>query len=167
MHCEACTECPLGGLFAALNMTANPLRLIDCFRRALRGAAPRKLHRHHARENDGRIAAGVNQIADIPVLRNLSGRDRSGMREFDPSRSCPCRKPHPAGERPRIGRCCWHEGSMQADWLDGCRSVAVAGCARGRNLDATAADKRSAAGGSKETRLQRFNEGFAPSRKPQ
>jgi hypothetical protein len=63
-------------LFAALNMTANPLRLIDRFRRASRGAAPRKLHRHHARENDGRIAAGVNQIADIPVLRNLSGGDR-------------------------------------------------------------------------------------------
>jgi hypothetical protein len=57
-------------------MTANPLRLIDRFRTALRGAAPRKLHRHHARENDGRIAAGVNQIADIPVLRNLSGGDR-------------------------------------------------------------------------------------------
>jgi hypothetical protein len=38
-------------------MTETPLRLIDRFRRTLRGAAPRKLHRHHARENDGRIVA--------------------------------------------------------------------------------------------------------------
>jgi hypothetical protein len=37
------------------------------------------------------------------------------------------------------------ESSCQAHWLDGLRSVSVAGSARGENSDAAAADKRSAA----------------------
>jgi hypothetical protein len=37
------------------------------------------------------------------------------------------------------------ERSFQAHWLGGCRSIAVAGSARGRDLDIAAANKRSAA----------------------
>ena len=39
----------------------------------------------------------------------------------------------------------FNEGSFQAHWLGGCRSIAVAGSARGRDLDIAAANKRSAA----------------------
>src|ERR1700722_12192087 len=39
----------------------------------------------------------------------------------------------------------FNEGSFQAHWLDGCRSIAVAGSARGRDLDIAAANKRFAA----------------------
>ena len=39
----------------------------------------------------------------------------------------------------------FNEGSFQAHWLDGCRSIAVAGSARDRDLDIAAANKRSAA----------------------
>ena len=39
----------------------------------------------------------------------------------------------------------FNEGSFQAHWLDGCRSISVAGSARGRDLDIAAANKRSAA----------------------
>jgi hypothetical protein len=49
----------------------------------------------------------------------------------------------------------WNVGSLQTHWLDGCRSVSVAGSARGRDLDIAAANKRSAANGSNETRLRR------------
>jgi hypothetical protein len=38
-----------------------------------------------------------------------------------------------------------YEGSFQAYWLDGCRSISVAGSARGRDLDIAAANKRFAA----------------------
>src|SRR6267378_1173702 len=38
-----------------------------------------------------------------------------------------------------------NEGSFQAHWLDCCRSISVAGSARGRDLDIAAANKRSAA----------------------
>jgi len=34
----------------------------------------------------------------------------------------------------------FNEGSFQAHWLDGCRSISVAGSARGRDLDITAAN---------------------------
>src|SRR4030088_963265 len=37
------------------------------------------------------------------------------------------------------------EGSLQAYWLDGCRSISVAGSARGRDLDIAAANKCSEA----------------------
>src|ERR1700737_7622 len=37
------------------------------------------------------------------------------------------------------------EGSFQVHWLDGCRSISVAGSARGRDLDIAAANKCSAA----------------------
>ena len=47
------------------------------------------------------------------------------------------------------------EGSFQAHGLDGCRSVSIAGNARGRDLGAAAANQRSAADGFKETRLLR------------
>jgi hypothetical protein len=46
------------------------------------------------------------------------------------------------------------EGSLQTYWLDARRSAPVAGNARGRDLDVTAANKRPAAGRSKETLLQ-------------
>src|SRR3981081_1500178 len=36
------------------------------------------------------------------------------------------------------------EGSSQDHWLDGCRSISVAGGARGRDLDIAAANKCSA-----------------------
>jgi hypothetical protein len=39
----------------------------------------------------------------------------------------------------------FNEGSFQAHWLGGCRSIAVAGSARGRDLDIAAANKRSTA----------------------
>jgi hypothetical protein len=39
----------------------------------------------------------------------------------------------------------FNEGSFQAHWFGGCRSIAVAGSARGRDLDIAAANKRSAA----------------------
>src|SRR6202158_4588626 len=39
----------------------------------------------------------------------------------------------------------FNEGSFQAHWLGGCRSIAAAGSARGRDLDIAAANKRSAA----------------------
>src|ERR1700731_4659932 len=39
----------------------------------------------------------------------------------------------------------FNEGSFQAHWLGGCRSISVAGSARGRDLDIGAANKRSAA----------------------
>jgi uncharacterized LabA/DUF88 family protein len=39
----------------------------------------------------------------------------------------------------------FNEGSFQAHWLGGCRSISVAGGARGRDLDIAAANKRSAA----------------------
>jgi hypothetical protein len=45
----------------------------------------------------------------------------------------------------------WDEGSLQAHWLDGCRSDPVASNARSRDFDVAAADKRSAAGCSNET----------------
>ena len=70
--------------------------------------------------------------------------------------TCPCRKPYPAWQsienRTMIVR---NEGSLQAHWLDGCRSDPVAGNARGRDLDVAAADQRSAANCSKETLLLR------------
>jgi len=69
---------------------------------------------------------------------------------------CPCRKPYPAWQsienRTMIVR---NEGSLQAHWLDGCRSDPVAGNASGRDLDVAAADQRSAANCSKETLLLR------------
>jgi hypothetical protein len=34
----------------------------------------------------------------------------------------------------------FNEGSFQAHWLDGCRSISVAGSARGRDLDIAAAN---------------------------
>ena len=34
----------------------------------------------------------------------------------------------------------FNEGTFQAHWLDGCRSISVAGSARGRNLDIAAAN---------------------------
>ena len=49
----------------------------------------------------------------------------------------------------------WDEGPLQAHWMDGRRSAPVAGSARGRDLGVTAANKRPAAGCSKETILQR------------
>jgi hypothetical protein len=48
----------------------------------------------------------------------------------------------------------WDEGSLQTYWLDARRSAPVAGNARGRDLDNAAANKRPAAGCSKETLLQ-------------
>jgi hypothetical protein len=48
----------------------------------------------------------------------------------------------------------WDEGSLQTYWLDDRRSAPVAGNARGRDLDVAAANKRPAAGCSKETLLQ-------------
>jgi hypothetical protein len=50
----------------------------------------------------------------------------------------------------------WDEGSLQTYWLDGRRSAPVAGNARGRDLDVAAANKRPAAGCSKETLLQYY-----------
>jgi hypothetical protein len=38
-----------------------------------------------------------------------------------------------------------NEGSFQAHWLDGCRSISVAGSARGRDLELAAANQRFAA----------------------
>jgi hypothetical protein len=38
-----------------------------------------------------------------------------------------------------------NEGSFQAHWLGGCRSISVAGSARGRDLGIAAANKRPAA----------------------
>jgi hypothetical protein len=34
----------------------------------------------------------------------------------------------------------FNEGTFQAHWLDGCRSISVAGSARGRDLDIAAAN---------------------------
>src|ERR1035437_6825579 len=48
----------------------------------------------------------------------------------------------------------WDEGFLQTYWLDNRRSALVAGNARGRDLDVEAANKRPAAGCSKETLLQ-------------
>jgi hypothetical protein len=48
----------------------------------------------------------------------------------------------------------WDEGSLQTYWLDNRRYAPVAGNARGRDLDVAAANKRPAAGCSKETLLQ-------------
>jgi hypothetical protein len=48
----------------------------------------------------------------------------------------------------------WDEGSLQTYWLDNRRSAPVASNARGRDLDVAAANKRPAAGCSKETLLQ-------------
>ncbi len=48
----------------------------------------------------------------------------------------------------------WDEGSWQTYWLDARRSAPIAGNARGRDLDVAAANKRPAAGRSKETFLQ-------------
>jgi hypothetical protein len=47
------------------------------------------------------------------------------------------------------------EGSSQVHWLDGCRSISVAGGARGRDLDIAAANKCSAPDCSWETLVQR------------
>jgi hypothetical protein len=45
----------------------------------------------------------------------------------------------------------WNEGYLQTYWLDARQFAPVAGNARGRDLDVAAANKRPAAGRSKET----------------
>jgi hypothetical protein len=58
------------------------------------------------------------------VARQLNERPRETL-QFE---TCPCRKPYPAWQsienRTMIVR---NEGSLQAHWLDGCRSDPVAG----------------------------------------
>jgi hypothetical protein len=55
-----------------------------------------------------------------------------------------------------------NDGSFQAHWLDGRRSISVAGSARGRNLGIAAANKRSVADCEKTYQISngRFCEWF-------